>query len=265
MKTALLMSVLTGFFLAIGYVLSFIFRVNPLYIVVPVFVISMALIALCYLYSDRIVLKMYNAHILSENIAPELYSKVFQLSRKAELPVPKIAVINTETPNAFATGRTPENAVIAVTSGALSLLQRDELEAVLAHELGHIKNGDTFISTVVAFMAGIIGSIAFVGIPLAAATLIRPAVSRRSEYGADERGAEISGKPGALADALIRIEEAVKEYPMELGSPATAHLFIVNPFNVECLPTRLRHLLSVHPPTASRVERLRKMAQSLSH
>ena len=220
--------------------------------------------------------------IVSENIAPELYSLISQLSLKAGLPMPKIAVINKETPNAFATGRNPENAVIAVTSGALSLLRRDELEAVLAHELGHIKNRDMFISTVVAVMAGTIGYLGFMGrmmvwdrgsrrdsgytqligialfvfIPLAA-VLIRLAVSRTREYSADEKGASISGKPDALADALLRIEEAVKRKPMMHGSPATAHLFIVNPFAADSLT-----FLSTHPSTRSRVERLRQMGRT---
>ena len=259
MKTALLMSVVTGLILAIGYVLSLLFGVNSLYIVLPVFCVTMVLNLLCYLYSDRVVLRMYSAHIVSENIAPELYSKISRLSMKAGLPVPKIAVITSETPNAFATGRTPENAVVAVTSGALSLLQRDELEAVLAHELGHIKNGDMFISTVVAFMTGIAGSAGM----LLASILVPLTVSRNREYAADKAGAEISGKPHALADALIRIEESVKQHPMEQGSPATAHLFIVNPFNLERLHRLLYQPISAHPSTESRVERLRKMAQSL--
>jgi heat shock protein HtpX len=282
MKTALLMSVLTGLLMATGYIISLLFDISPMYTVGIAFALAMALNAVSYWYSDRIVLRMYHANIVSENIAPELYSMIYQLSVKAGLPMPKIAIINNETPNAFATGRTPENAVVAVTSGALSLLRREELEAVLAHELGHIKNRDMFISTVAAVIAGTIGYLGFMGrwmlwsrgsrkesgytqligvlllaifIPLAA-LLIRMAISRSREYAADESGASISGNPEALADALIRIEESVKRKPMKHGSPATAHLFIVNPFRAESL----LYLLSTHPSTKSRVERLRKMA-----
>ena len=282
MKTALLMSVLTALLMATGYVVSYLVDIGPVYLVAAAFALAMALNLVAYWYSDKIVLRMYDAQVVSENIAPELYSTIARLSVKAQLPMPKIAIINNETPNAFATGRNPENAVVAVTSGALSVLQRDELEAVLAHELGHIKNRDMFISTIAAVIAGTIGYIGFTGrlllwskgsrresgytqligvvllaifIPVAAG-LIRLAVSRTREYAADEAGATISGKPNALADALVRIEESVKRKPMKQGSPATSHLFIVNPFRSESLI----NLLSTHPPTASRVEKLREMA-----
>ena len=282
MKTALLMSVLAALLMATGYVVSYLVDVDPVYLVVPAFALAMTLNLVAYWYSDKIVLRMYDAQVVSENIAPELYSTIARLSARAQLPMPKIAIINNETPNAFATGRNPENAVVAVTSGALSVLQRDELEAVLAHELGHIKNRDMFNSTMAAVIAGTIGYIGFTGrlllwskgsrresgytqligvvllaifIPVAAA-LIRLAVSRTREYAADEAGATISGKPNALADALVRIEESVKRKPMKHGSPATSHLFIVNPFRSESLI----YLMSTHPSTASRVERLRKMA-----
>lgn len=282
MKTALLMSVLTALLMATGYVVGYLIDVDPVYMVAAAFALATVLNLVSYWYSDRIVLRMYDAQVVSENIAPELYSTIANLSVKAQLPMPKIAIINNETPNAFATGRNPENAVVAVTSGALSVLRRDELEAVLAHELGHIKNRDMFISTMAAVIAGTIGYIGFTGrlllwskgsrresgytqligivllaifIPLAA-MLIRLAVSRTREYAADEAGATISGKPNALADALVRIEEAVKRKPMKHGSPATSHLFIVNPFRSESL----LNLLSTHPSTESRVERLQKMA-----
>jgi heat shock protein HtpX len=274
MKTALLMSVLAALLMATGYVLSYLVDVDPVYLVVPAFALAMTLNLVAYWYSDKIVLRMYDAQVVSENIAPELYSTIARLSARAQLPMPKIAIINNETPNAFATGRNPENAVVAVTSGALSVLRRDELEAVLAHELGHIKNRDMFISTMAAVIAGTIGNIGFImrlkgseytqslGMALlvifmpVTAALIRLAVSRTREYAADEAGATISGKPNALADALIRIEESVKRKPMKQGSPATSHLFIVNPFRSESLI----NLMSTHPPTASRVEKLREMA-----
>jgi heat shock protein HtpX len=285
MKTAILMSALTALLMGTGYIISIVFALDPFYIVTIAFALAMLLNLISFWYSDRIILKMYKAEMVTDNIAPELYSMISQLSMKAGLPMPKIAVINNETPNAFATGRNPENAVVAVTSGALSLLQRDELEAVLAHELGHIKNRDMFISTMAAVIAGTIGYLGFLGrimlwtrgsrresgysqligafllvvfIPLAA-MLIRLAVSRSREYEADKEGAMISGKPNALADALVRIEESVKKNPMRHGSPATGHLFIINPFSAESLMT----LLSTHPPTRSRVERLRGMARTI--
>jgi len=284
MKTALLMGVLTALLVVTGYIIGIVFGIDPVLTVTVAFAAAMTLNFVSYWYSDKIVLKMYGADIVSENIAPELYSMISQLSVKANLPMPKIAIINNETPNAFATGRNPENAVVAVTSGALSLLRRDELAAVLAHELGHIKNRDMFISTVAAVIAGTIGWLGFMGrfmiwsrgsrresgytqligllllavfIPLAA-MLIRLAVSRTREYAADLSGAEICGKPDALADALVRIEESVKRTPMKHGSPATAHMFIINPFKAESL----LHLLSTHPSTTSRVQRLREMART---
>lgn len=283
MKTALLMGVLTGLLMVTGYILSILFSLSPVYLVGAAFAVAVALNAVSYWYSDRIVLRMYGANIVSESIAPELYTMTSQLCKKAHLPMPKIAIISSETPNAFATGRTPENAIVAVTSGALSLLRREELEAVLAHELGHIKNRDMFISTIAAVLAGAVGYLGFMGwwiawpqgskrsgytqwigvfllaifMPLAA-MLIRLAISRSREYAADERGALISGNPDALADALIRIDEAVKRTPMNHGSPATAHMFIVNPFRTQ----RLLTLLSTHPSTVSRVNRLREIARS---
>lgn len=281
MKTALLMGVLTALLMITGYIVSMVVGLDPYLVVTVAFVLAMSLNFISFWYSDKIVLKMYKAEMVAENIAPELYSMISQLSMKAGLPMPKIAVINNETPNAFATGRNPENAVVAVTSGALSLLQRDELEAVLAHELGHIKNRDMFISTMAAVIAGTIGYLGFLGrimlwtrgsrrdsgytqligalllavfIPLAA-MMIRLAVSRSREYEADRAGATISGNPLALADALIRIEQSVKKTPMKQGSPATGHLFIVNPFKAESL----MYLLSTHPSTESRVKKLRAM------
>lgn len=284
MKTALLMGVVTGLLVLIGYIIGVIFGIELTFLLAGAFLAAVIMNVMCYFYSDMIVRKMYDVSIVSEKIAPELYAAISRLSMKAGLPMPKIAFINSEVPNAFATGRNPENAVVAVTSGALSLLKGDEMEAVLAHELGHIKNRDMLISTVAAAVAGIISYVGFAGrwmlstgdsrreslirqvigdviltifVPFAV-LLVRMAISRSREFAADESGAFISGKPEALADALLRIEDSVTHSPMKRGNPATAHLFIVNPF-----PTsRFSTLMSTHPPTQSRVERLRKMAQS---
>jgi heat shock protein HtpX len=277
MKTALLMGVVTGLFTVIGCIIGLLlygkFGVNPLYLAGVCAGLAVIINGGVYTFSDRIMLRMYDTTVVSENIAPELYSKVSQLSMKAGLPMPKIGIINSEAPNSFATGRTPENAVIAVTSGALSLLQRDELEGVLAHELGHIKNGDMFISTLAAVTASTVFLVRWLWTAeskgiftqvrrlflsvfiLPASLLIRLAVSGSYEYAADETGARISGNPNALADALIRIEESVTEDPMNQGSPAASHLFIVNPFKADTIT----HLLFVSPPTESRVQTLREM------
>ena len=278
MKTALLMGVVIGLFAAIGCIVGMLlnlgFGVNPFTVVAVLIGLAVVVTSGTYRFCDRIILKMYDTAIVSENIAPELYSRIFQLSSKAGLPVPRIGIINNETPNAFATGRTPENAVVAVTSGALSLLRRDELEGVLAHELAHIKNGDMFISTLAAVTASIVFPLKWVWtgsetpivitqvrrllqllfVPCAA-LLIRLAVPQNSEYSADETGAAISGNPSALADALVRIDESVTHSPLKHGSPATSHLFIVNPFRTKSFV----RLLFTAPPTELRVQRLREM------
>ena len=278
MKTALLMGVVTGLFMAIGCIIGLLcyggLSVNPLYLVGVFAGLAVIVNGGVYTFSDRIMLRMYDTTVVSENIAPELYSKVSQLSVKAGLPMPKIGIINSESPNSFATGRAPENAVIAVTSGALSLLQRDELEGVLAHELGHIKNGDMFISTLAAVTASTVFLVKWLWTAeskgvfvqarrlilslfiLPASLLIRLAVSRNYEYAADDIGAKISGKPNALADALIRIQESALETPMNQGSPAASHMFIVNPFRADTII----HLLFVSPPIERRVQTLREMA-----
>lgn len=283
MKTALLMGVVIGLFAVIGCIVGMFlnlgFGVNPLTVVAVLIGLAVVVTSGTYRFSDRIILKMYDTAVVSENIAPELYSRIFQLSSKAGLPMPRIGIINNETPNAFATGRTPENAVVAVTSGALSLLQRDELEGVLAHELAHIKNGDMFISTMAAVTASIVFPLKwvwtgtetppvitqvrrllqFIFVPCAA-LLIRLAVPQNSEYSADKTGAAISGNPSALADALIRIDESITNSPLKHGSPATSHLFIVNPFRTKSFV----RLLFTAPPTELRVQRLREMTHPSS-
>ncbi|MFN0117345.1 MAG: zinc metalloprotease HtpX [Elusimicrobiota bacterium] len=236
-----------------------------------------------YWFSDKIVLRMYNAKEISEQDAPELFSIVRNLSAKMNIPMPKVYITPQEAPNAFATGRNPHHAAVAVTSGILRLLNRDELEGVLAHELGHVINRDTLISTMAATIAGALshlasmamwGSmfggrrsdderggnplIAIIGMVLApmAAALIQMAISRSRELMADETGARICGKPLALAEALKKLESWKTQIPMTAGSPATAHMFIVNPFSGE----RLAGLFSTHPSTAERVKRLEAMA-----
>lgn len=237
-----------------------------------------------YWWSDRIVLWMYGAQEVGEAEVPEFHALVRRLAQRAGLPMPRVYVIPTETPNAFATGRNPEHAAVAATEGILRILTQDELEGVMAHELGHVRNRDILISTVAATLAGAImmlarmaqwaalfgggrssdddegGSAGIVGMlilvivaPLAA-MLIQMAISRAREYLADATGAQISRKPRALADALEKLERAATALPMD-ANPATAHLFIVNPLR----GSSILNLFSTHPPIEERVARLRAM------
>ncbi|MGH7572041.1 MAG: zinc metalloprotease HtpX [Gemmatimonadota bacterium] len=227
-----------------------------------------------YFFSDKIVLKMNRARVVGRAEAPVLYEVVESLTRRAGMPMPKVAIIPSPQPNAFATGRNPEHAVVAATEGILQILDRDELEGVMAHELAHVKHRDILIASVAATLAGAIlfvgrfglffgggnrdrggagGILALVAIILApfAAMLIQAAISRSREYAADEGGAQISGKPRALASALQKLEAGAKRMPMQV-SPAAEHLYIVKPFG----GGGLSGLFSTHPPTAERVERL---------
>lgn len=227
-----------------------------------------------YFFSDRIVLKLYRAKEITREEAPHLYDAVANLSRKAGLPMPRVAVIPSTQPNAFATGRNPKHAVVAATEGILQMLDQDELEGVMAHELAHVKHRDILISSVAATIAGAIMVISRFGLffggsrdrgggafglliailaPIAA-IVIKAAISRSREYAADAGGAEISGKPRALASALRKLEAGAERIPME-GSPATAHMFIVNPFR----GAGLMNLFASHPPTERRIERLGSM------
>ena len=254
----------------------------PLTMVTIAFVMAVLMNFIAYWYSDRIVLSMYNAKIVTQNEYPKLHAIVSRLAATAGIPTPKVAYIPKDVPNAFATGRNENNAVVAVTKGALETLSEKELEAVLAHEIGHIKNNDMKIQTIAAVIAAIIGYLGFMGrfmmfgrrnrgnteiigiillavfLPLAA-ILIRMAISRTREYGADARSAQFTGMPDQLARALISIEKAVKRNPMKKENPATSHMFIVNPFRGESI----LHLFSTHPPTRKRVEELNKMAAEM--
>lgn len=241
-----------------------------------------------YWFSSRIVLMMYRAKEISMADAPELYSIVQTLAMKANIPMPKVYILPMETPNAFATGRNPNNAVVAVSPSLLRMLTSEEIEAVLAHELSHIKNRDILVATIAAGVAGAISMIAhmiqwglifggyggsrdddreggggIVGllfmiiiVPLVA-TLIQLAISRSREYIADEGSADITKRPSALASALRKIHEAAHAHPMEAKAPATAHLFIVNPFKEGWV----MNLLSTHPTLERRVLNLEKISK----
>jgi heat shock protein HtpX len=245
-----------------------------------------------YFLSDKIVLAMYRAREVSEWEAPELHEIVERLAQRASIPKPRVYIIPTETPNAFATGRDPNHAAVAVTEGILRLLSREELEGVIAHELAHIKHRDTLIMTVAATIAGAIAVladfarwflwfgafgrddregnanplaliaviVAIIVLPIAA-ILIQLAISRAREFLADEGGAYISGKPLALASALAKLEKAVSFVPMADANPATAHLFIVNPFGGgQGLGSWFVNLFRTHPPTEERIARLQALA-----
>lgn len=234
-------------------------------------------------FSDRIVLAMYGARVVTEDEAPELVSVVRELTQRAGMPMPRVAIIPEEVPNAFATGRNPENAVVAATAGLLRILDRDELAGVMAHELAHVKNRDTLISTVAATLAGAIGMIARMGLwfgggrdddegggnPVVllgalivapfAAMLLQMAVSRSREYGADAMGAQISGQPLALARALNKLERIAQGHPIDVN-PATSHMFIINPLGSLGGVTKL---FRTHPSTEERVERLKAIAAAM--
>lgn len=226
-------------------------------------------------FSDRVVLKMYRAQEVDRSSAPELYDMVDRLRQQAELPMPKVYVIPSEQPNAFATGRNPANSAVAVTNGIARLLSKQELEGVIAHELAHIQNRDILTSTIAATMAAaitmlarfalffgdrnrnVIASLAMMILAPIAAMMIQMAISRAREYAADRDGGIICGNPNALASALARLQEGAERRPME-ANPSTAHMFIVNPFAGAM--SGVRSLFTTHPPTEERIRRLNEQA-----
>ncbi|MFZ5907247.1 MAG: zinc metalloprotease HtpX [Nitrospirota bacterium] len=235
-----------------------------------------------YWFSDKIVLKMYRAREVNETQAPELYAMVRMLAQKAGLPMPKVCLIDQEQPNAFATGRSPRHAAVAVTTGIMRILSREELQGVLAHELAHVKHRDILIGTVAATLAGAVSYLAQMaqwamifgghrddeegGNPIAAfammiigplaALIIQMAISRSREYAADQGGAAIAGNPRYLAGALRKLHQASRQIPMQ-ANPATSHLFIVNPLS----GGGLLKLFSTHPPIEERIARLESMGR----
>jgi heat shock protein HtpX len=236
-----------------------------------------------YWFSDKIVLRMYHAQPVTEAEAPELHAIVRTLVQKAGMPMPKVYIIPDETSNAFATGRNPEHAVVAVTQGIMRILSREELTGVIAHELAHIKHRDMLTGTIVATMAGAISMLAQMaqwsmifggrrdddegGSPIVAlvmmivapiaAMLVQMAISRAREFEADKGGAQIAGSSSGLANALMKLEKGSQIVPMTDARPATAHMFIVNPLT----GGGLMKLFSTHPPIAERVARLNEMAR----
>ena len=270
-KTMALMAGLMGLFLLAGQLLG------GSQGLVLALVLGGAFNFIMYFFSDRMVLRMYGAHIVTEAEAPELYRMVDRLRQRAGLPMPTVAVAPHEQPNAFATGRNPEHAVVAVTTGILKYVPQDELEGVLAHELAHVKNRDMLITTLAAGIAGAISNLPYLimfgggrdeegGHPFAqlgllllapiGAMLIQFAVSRQREFEADRVGAEILGRPLPLANALRRLDALAHRIPMRV-SPAAAPLAQVNPLAAR---GGVSGLFSTHPPTEERVARLEAMA-----
>ncbi len=274
MKTGLLMAALTAIFMMAGQALGgqsgMVFAL----------VMALGMNFFAYWFSDKMVLKMSGAQEVSAAAAPELHQMVATLASRANLPMPKVYIMHQDTPNAFATGRNPDHAAVAVTTGLMRILNREELEGVVAHELAHIKNRDILIGTIAATFAGaisylatmaqwamifggrddeeggggIIGTIVMMIIAPLAATLVQMAISRSREYQADATGAEICGNPQSLASALSQLENANKRHPIDVN-PATAQMYIVNPLT----GGQVANLFSTHPPMQERIKRLNNM------
>ncbi len=280
LKTTALLALMTALIVLMGSALG---GKNGMVIA---FIMAGVMNFITYWFSDTIVLKMYGAQQIGEQEHPAFYRMVQGLARKAGLPMPKVYIIPNDSPNAFATGRNPSHAAVAATEGILRLLTMDELEGVMAHELGHVKNRDILIGTIAATMAGaismianmlqwgamlgagrgddedsgaggLIGSLALAIIAPIAAMLIQMAVSRSREYLADEAGARICGNPLALASALRKLHYTSQAVPMQEASPSSAHLFIVNPLSGRSFAS----LFSTHPPMEERIARLEAMAR----
>jgi heat shock protein HtpX len=278
LRTTFLLGLLTALIIWIGG------RFGGTQGMVLAFIFAAVMNIASYWFSDKIVLSMYHAQPIDEHQAPELYRTVRELSMAAAIPMPRIYMIPEQTPNAFATGRNPENAVVAVTEGLWRLLTPDELRGVLAHELGHVKNRDILVSSIAATLAGavmvlanmakwgaifggfrgsgeddrgggVLGFLVTIIVAPIAAMLIQMAISRSREYLADETGAHLSRRPESLARALEKLAAASHQIPMQDVNPSTAHLFIVNPL----AGSSLANLFSTHPPIEERIKRLRSM------
>ena len=270
-KTLLLIVAMTGLLVLIGD------QLGGQSGMVLALAVGLILNGVSYFFSDKIVLASYGAQPVSQAEAPELHAIVANLAQRAGLPMPRIAIIPEDTPNAFATGRNPEHAVVAVTEGIMRVLSRPELEAVIGHELGHVKHRDILIGSLAAVLAQAImflsrmafwfsprdeegrsnplAGIAIMILGPIAAILLQMAVSRSREYLADDYSAHLTGRPDMLASALERLESYNQQVPMRDAQPATAHMMIVNPLR----GGGLMNLFSTHPPMAARVERLRHM------
>ncbi len=271
LKTVLLLSALTALLMALGYTFG------GAKGAVIAFVVAAGMNVFSYWNSDKVVLRMHDAREVDATSAPDFYAMVAELAKRADLPMPKVYIIDSPHPNAFATGRDPEHAAVAATTGLLNMLTRDEVAGVMAHELGHVKNRDTLVMTVVATVAGAISMLANFGLffrsgdnrgnalatilavivaPIAA-MIVQMAISRTREFGADKAGAEISGNPMALASALAKISRGAQAIPNPVSErmPAAAQLYIV--------PTHISQMFSTHPATERRIEALQDIAAEM--
>lgn len=275
LKTVLLLSSLTILLVIIG---AYFGGQNG---AVLMFLLSLGMNFFSYWFSDTLVLKMYNAKPITKEETPNLYGLVEDLTKRAHLPMPKICIIESDVPNAFATGRNPSHAAVAVTTGIMKALSYEELAGVIAHELSHIQHRDTLISTIAASIAGMISTIAMIAKwgaifgqrdredtnPIAllavailapvAAMIIQMAISRTREYSADERGGEICGNPLYLASALEKIDYYAKNGEFKAATPETSHLFIINPLK----GGNMANLFSTHPKTEDRIAKLKEQAR----
>jgi heat shock protein HtpX len=276
-RTAILLAGLTALFMGVGYLIG-----GQAGAVIAL-VVAGAMNLIGYWNADKLVLSMHDAHEVDERTAPDLVRLVRELAQRANLPMPRVYLMDNPQPNAFATGRNPEHAAVAATTGLLRMLSREEIAGVLAHELAHVRNRDTLTMTITATIAGaismlaqfglffgghrdsqgpgIIGTIAMVILAPIAAMLVQMAISRTREYAADELGAQISGRPDALASALVKISGAAQqiENPTAEHNPATAHLFIVNPLTGHGMD----NLFSTHPSTENRIAALEQVAREM--
>ena len=274
LKTTILLSFLFGVFLVIGYLLG---GQSGLTIA---FIFALVFNVISYWYSDKLVLKMYKAQPATKKEYSNLHKMVEEISHRAKIPKPKLYIVPDKNANAFATGRDPKHAVVAVTQGILELLNEEELKGVLAHEISHIKNRDMLISTIAAVIAGAISYLAFMArwaaifggrgdgrnsniVELLAlsilapimALIIRMAISRSREFIADETSARLTGEPKHLASALQKLEDNSRKLPMRMGNQSTASLFIINPFS----GAKMAKLFSTHPLTKDRIDKLNSM------
>jgi len=268
-------------FIAIGYLIGGIFLGNWIAGTLVFLILAGVMNLVAYFYSHKLILRSHNAKIIDENDNPRLFRLVKEVAYEAGIEMPKVAIVPSNTPNAFATGRNENNAVVAATQGILQTLNDDELKGVLAHEVGHIQNRDMMVMSIAATLAGAITFMArmvwfqmmfsrrrinpifLVAMVLApiGAIIIKLAISRKREFGADKKGAEISKNPNALADALEKLDSANKNNPMKSKNTTSSSLFIVNPFK----SSGFVKLFSSHPPTEERVKRLRQMASDFSY
>ena len=285
LRTMLLFGVMIGLFMVIGWLVGFYFIGDPIIGLIVFISLAAAINAVSYFFSSKIVLWSYKAKIVTEAESPRLYRTVKSIADRSGLPMPKIAIIPTTMPNAFATGRNPKNATVAATEGIMRLLDDNELQGVLAHEMAHVKDRDILVMSIAATVAGAIsfaarwafygalfggggnnrdngGFIVMIVVAITApiaAIMVQLAISRSREYKADYEGAKLIGRPLYLASALRKLEAGVKKDPIKFGNPASSGLWIVNPFAAN----GLTRLFSTHPPMNERIRRLEQQAHDM--